>query len=338
MPVNKAARFRFEIIDSCLRNSKKKWSKAEILKYINRRLELQFGDGHIISISQLRYDLENMQSECNAPIEMYKVGKAYYYRYDDPDFSIKNIPINEDEIAKLNIAVQVLRQIKGFTIADEIADIVSKLESRYNFNVVEHKNIIIFGNDQNAPGKETLEDIYYAIIRKNVLKIAYSTDDAKEPEAYNLHPYLLKEYDKVWYIVGYCDELQTIGSFELGRMAEIKISKLTYFSDAAPSIDNYFDNIIGVSKPNDDVCNIRLIFSEQKSHHILAYPIHHSQKIIKHHANGKLEISLNIIINQEFIDVLLGYGQHVKVLSPTQLVSEIAEIAEKLSLGYKISG
>ncbi|HRO41889.1 MAG TPA: hypothetical protein PL009_03595 [Flavipsychrobacter sp.] len=95
MPVNKAARFRFEIIDECLRSSSRKWSKAELLKYVNRRLELHFGEGTNISASQLRYDIEHMQTECSAPIEMYKDGKSFYYRYEDPQFSIKSIPIAE---------------------------------------------------------------------------------------------------------------------------------------------------------------------------------------------------------------------------------------------------
>jgi len=74
MPVNKSAQFRFEIIDECLRNTNKKWSKAELLRYINRRLQVHFGDDTSISKTQLGNDLGNMQSQYGAPIEKYKEG------------------------------------------------------------------------------------------------------------------------------------------------------------------------------------------------------------------------------------------------------------------------
>lgn len=142
MPVNKAAWFRFEIIDECLRNNSKKWSKAELLKYVNRRLELHFGEGTNISASQLRYDIENMQSECSAPIEMYKDGKSYYYRYEDEQFSIKSIPLAEEDIIKLNDAVHLLQQIQGFTLADDLAAIVKRIENRYRFTNVEDRTVV----------------------------------------------------------------------------------------------------------------------------------------------------------------------------------------------------
>src|SRR5438046_2386469 len=104
----------------------------------------------------------------------------------------------------LNTAVQLLKQIKGFSIADEIADVVRKLESRYNFNVEDQKEIIVFESAQNESGTAFLEDIYHAIVRKNVLKISYCPPQSKNSKTYNIHPYLIKEYNNYWHLVGYC--------------------------------------------------------------------------------------------------------------------------------------
>ncbi len=334
MPVNKSARFRFEIIDECLRNTRKKWSKADLLKYVNRRLETQYGAGCIISISQLRYDLENMQSEYCAPIEMYKSGKNYFYRYEEAGFSIKNIPINEEEIIKLNQAVQVLKQIKVFTIADEVADIVKKLESRYNFNVDEQKDIIIFESSQNSTGKDILEDIYHAIIRKNVLKISYCTSKSKIPEVVHIHPYLLKEYKNEWHIVGHCHETKKTGIYELDRLKDVKISNLPYISDLFFSACDYFHDVIGITKPSDEISQVRLLFGKDRSHHIRQHPIHHSQVITREYTDGRIEVAINVILNQELIEVILGYGSNVKVLAPTTLAQEISGIAGQLLTNY----
>lgn len=334
MPVNKAARFRFEIIDECLRNTKKKWSKKELLRYVNRRLELQYGEGAIISISQIRYDIENMQSEYSAPIESYKAGKNYYYRYDDENFSIRNIPINEDEIAALNIAVQLLKQIKGFSIADEIADIVRKLESRYNFNVEDQKEIIVFESAQNESGTAFLEDIYHAIIRKNVLKICYCPPQSKNYKTYNIHPYLIKEYNSFWHLVGYCQESKKIGVYEMDRITDVKISNLPYVADLFINVEDYFKNIIGITKPSDDIETISLLVDCNLASYIIAHPIHYTQKIVQHHEDGGIEITFDLIINQELINLLLGYSQHVVVLSPVKLALEISLAAKNILKSY----
>jgi predicted DNA-binding transcriptional regulator YafY len=335
MPVNKSARFRFEIIDECLRNTAKKWSKAELLKYVNRRLELQYGEGFIISISQLRYDLENMQSDCRAPIEMYKSGKNFYYRYEDANFSIKNIPVNEEDIAKLNTAVQVIKQIKGLSsIADDIAEIVKRLESKYNFNIDEQKNVIIFENSANLSNTENLEDIYLAIIRKNVLKITYQPELSKTTKNYQIHPYVLKEYCNVWYLAGHCQETQKIAVFELNRMLDVRISNIPYIEDLFLKIDGYFHDLIGVSKPSDEIQKVGLLFTASKAPHVLSYPIHASQKIVKQYTSGEAEITIDVIINEELIQLLLSYCDHVKVLSPGTLAFKISGIAKRLSNYY----
>ncbi|HVW99902.1 MAG TPA: WYL domain-containing protein [Candidatus Babeliaceae bacterium] len=333
MPVNKAARLRFEIIDECLRNTKKKWSKTELLKYLNRRLELQCGKGFEISISQLRYDLQNMQFDYHAPIEMYKSGRSYYYRYEDINFSIKNIPVNEDEIIMLNTAVQVLRQVKGFAIAEEVEDIVRKLASKYDLDMPDAKDIIIFENASNTSGQENLEDLYQAIIQKNVLKFFYSAPNSKSYKVYNIHPYLLKEYGKVWHIVGYCQETQKIDVFALDRMKEIKISKLPYIQDMFFEVESYFKHIIGITKPDNKIQKINFLFSADKAPHILANPIHHSQQVIKQYADGGLEISLDVIVNTELLELILSYGNNVKLLSPTHLILKISSIMKE-SLQY----
>jgi hypothetical protein len=42
MPINKAARLRFEIIDECLRNRLHKWSKKMLLDVVNQKLQENF--------------------------------------------------------------------------------------------------------------------------------------------------------------------------------------------------------------------------------------------------------------------------------------------------------
>ena len=336
MPVNKSARFRFEIIDECLRNTKRKWSKAELLKYVNRRLELHYGDETSISGSQLRYDLENMQSEYGAPIEMYKNGREYFYRYEDPDFSIREIPVGEEDITKLNQAVNLLQQIKGFTIADEMAEIVKKLEGRYKFNVASEIPVISFEGSVEMQGSENLEDIYHAIIRKMVLKISYQAYHAKEPRIWLIHPYLLKQYDGRWYLLGFCDEKQHIVVFALDRMKEIKTCREIFIPNTFVNSDDYFRDVIGVTIfPQRIVEEVELLFSGNRAPYVLSKPLHRSQSIVKQNDDGSVHIELAVIINPELVSILLSYGKDVKILQPPHLSDIVCSTASELIKKYE---
>lgn len=336
MPINKSARFRFEIIDECLRNTKKKWSKTDLLTFVNRRLALHFGEGTTISASQLRYDLENMQSEYGAPIEMYKEGRNHYYRYDDPDFSLKTLPLNEEDLIKLNTAVSILTQLKGFTLAEEIAEVVTRLESRYKFVNPQEQKIIIFDNAPVTSGLENLEDIYHAIIRKNALKITYHAFQSKKDREWNVHPYVLKEYNNRWYLFGFCEEMKGLRVYALDRMKTIKISKIPYNANSLIDLEEYFKDIIGITKPLDQaVEQIDLMFTSEMAPYTLTKPLHQSQQIVERYADGSLHVRIDVLINPELISLLLSYGKNVKVIGPEKLTLEMHTAAQLLLNNYE---
>jgi predicted DNA-binding transcriptional regulator YafY len=335
MPVNKAARFRFEVLDECLRNDKKKWTKAELLRHVNRRLELHYGSDASISASQLRYDLEAMQAEFGAPIEMYREGKAYLYRYEDNSFSLKNIPIEEEDLQKLGHAVELLRQIQGFTIADEMEEVVNRLESRYKFSG-SGKPVIAFEDSPPMRGIENLEDIYHAILHHTPLKITYQTFREERPRIFHMHPYLLKAYAHRWYLLGYCEEKEKIINFSLDRMHEIRVARVPYIPNTFIDGNNYFRDMIGVTLyPDQEIERIELLFNSDLAPYVQTKPLHHSQEILQQYEDGSLRIQLQVYINYELIMLLLGYGCNVKVLTPTHLARQIAGTAHSVFVQYQ---
>lgn len=336
MPVNKAARFRFEIIDECLRNTKKKWSKSELLHFVNRRLESFQGVETTISASQLRYDLTNMELEYDAPIEMYRDGRSYYYRYEEADFSIKTIPVDGEDIAKLNDAVLLLQQIRGFSIADDMAEIVKRLESRYKYVNSHEACVISFESSPEMQGVENLGDIYQAIMRKNVLKVSYQTFRAHEPRPWIIHPYMLKEYDHRWYLLGYVEEKQKHGVFALDRMKGIKVVKRPFVENSFINSDDYFREVIGVTlMPDSKSEEIELIFSPFFAPYARTKPLHYSQRIVQQYEDGSLQLSLQLIINPELVRLLMGFGKEIKVLKPARLAEQIKEVALSIVQQYE---
>lgn len=335
MPINKSAHLRFEILDECLRNTKKKWSKAELLKQVNRRLESCQGVETSISVSQLRYDLLAMELECGAPIEMYRDGRSCYYRYEDPEFSIKALPVNEEDLEKLNDAVLLLQQIRGFSIADDMAAIVKRLESRYKYTNTRATSIISFESAPQMQGVENLGDIYQAILRKNVLKISYQTFQADKPRTWVIHPYLLKEWDHRWYLLGYVDEKQKHGVFALDRMKEIRIAKGNFMENTQIESEDYFSDVIGVTLATDHrVEALELIFSPLLAPYTRTRPMHKSQRVVQQYEDGSLHVSLNLMVNPELMRLLLSYGSDVKVVRPAHLAEKLSALARTIIAQY----
>jgi len=57
-------------------------------------------------------------------------------------------------------------------------------------------------------------------------------------------------------------------------------------------------------------------------------PLHHSQKLLKEEADGKI-FSIKVILNFELERELLGFGSKMRVLGPRILVKQIKQQLQK---------
>lgn len=334
MPVNKAARVRHEIIDECLRNRQNKWTRLKLLDKVNEKLRANYGLDASISPSQIRNDMEDMEAEYGAPIERKKDGTTFIYFYEDTDFSITKLPLNEEDVARLQEVVHIMQQIKGFMIADEIAAIVQRLENRIKLSSDNKKPVIAFENPPAALGSENLGDIYKSIIGKQVLKICYKHFQAAVPVEQIIHPYFLKEYNNRWFLFGWSENNTRVENMALDRMETIKVTKGVYKENDAFDPDTFFSNIIGVTNiKGSPVEKIELLFSKERAPYISTKKIHHSQDV-KAHKDGSLLVKLSLIINKELKALILGFGNDVEVKKPDGLREEIRQELQKTFAKY----
>ncbi len=97
------------------------------------------------------------------------------------------------------------------------------------------------------------------------------------------------------------------------------------------NFDDYFEDIIGVTRPKDSgLKKVLLHFTSNLAPYILTKPLHGSQRKISHDENG-LVVQLEVIPNYELEQLVLSYGEAVKVVEPKGLRGDIQERL-KLSL------
>ena len=96
--------------------------------------------------------------------------------------------------------------------------------------------------------------------------------------------------------------------------------------------DDYFADIIGVTKYLDtEPQKIRLWVSSSLYPYIQTKPLHETQKLMKSNATG-YEIEIEVRPNFELEQLILSFGEGMKVMSPTDLRDKIKS---KLALSIK---
>lgn len=127
MPANKNALIRYKTIDRCLRNKFRRWTIDDLTEACSDALYEMEGIMKGVSVRTVQGDLQIMRSDklgYNAPIEVYD---RIYYRYADPDYSITDTPLTEEDCDLLKEAVELLG---GEGRRDEVRSILVRVRNR----------------------------------------------------------------------------------------------------------------------------------------------------------------------------------------------------------------
>ncbi|MEL6626561.1 MAG: hypothetical protein AAFQ92_13605, partial [Bacteroidota bacterium] len=128
MPTNRNALIRYKTIDKCLQNRYRKWTLEDLIEACSEALYEYEGIDKGVSRRTVQADIQMMRSDklgYNAPII---VLDKKYYTYEDPHFSITNIPLSEQDLSKLHETIEFMRQFRGFSHFKELDGMVQKLE------------------------------------------------------------------------------------------------------------------------------------------------------------------------------------------------------------------
>lgn len=325
MATNKNALTRYKILDKCFRNPGKRYFINDLIQECNVILSELDSEFSGISRRQIFEDIAFMESSEGWSIELNRIrdGKKVFYRYFNSSFSINNMPLNELEINQLKSALNILSQFKGMPQFEWMNELIPKL--RQGISDKEKDAVIIeFDSNKYLRGIANLGPLYNAVLYKKVLEVNYKPFENDEPFMVVLHPYYLKQFNNRWFLFGYNqDKNKYDWNMALDRIMGIKEIKSKYHSNSEIDWDEYFEDIIGVTKPEGSKCEkIRLVIYGKTGRYIESKPIHGSQKT-KWIDDNTLQVELELIINFEFETLLLSYADSVKVISPKKFAEKI---------------
>lgn len=340
MPVNRNALIRYRTIDNCLQNRQRRWTLEDLIDACSEALYEYEGIDKGVSRRSVQMDMQFMRSDklgYNAPII---VLERKYYTYEDPEYSITNIPLTDQDLGKLTEVVEILRQFKGFNHFQELSGMVQRLENKIYSAKTKQEPVIDFEKNDNLKGLEHIETLYQAIINKEAVELCYKSFKARASSDFSFHPYYLKEYRNRWFVLGMRKKDTPVLILALDRIVAINESKAKYVKAKDFNPHEFFEHVIGVTVNQNSLPEKVVFFADNETApYIITKPLHHSQQIIETLSSGTT-FSIKVQMNFELEREILGFGDRIKVISPERFKRRIKEQFENaLDLyQYELSG
>lgn len=328
---NKSALTRYRLIDARI-NQKQKPAPtlSELIQYVSDKL------GRSVSESIIQKDLYAMRYNealgYHAPIA-YDIQRRGYV-YTEEGYSIHRLPVSEEDMQGLELAVGILEQFKNIPAIKVFDDAIQKLaatvkQSRQQGTAPGSK--LLLDRPRRYLGIEYMQDMVEAIHEKKVIRFFYRPFNKQEEKKHTVHPYFIKEYDHRMYLIGkdiHPTKAPKFLIFAFDRMRDV-LKMNQSFQEEHIDIENYFSSTIGISLPDSKPEIVVLQFLPQQANYLKSQPLHHSQKILKE-TKHEIRIQLELVRNYEWKALLLSFGQQVKVLKPLSLAEEIKKTAQEM--------
>jgi predicted DNA-binding transcriptional regulator YafY len=288
-------------------------------------------------------------------IECRKRGKKNEYKYVD-GFKLNDIRLGERITINLLPFIDYLKQVQGIDESfSGIVEVIEDIITNEGIDIPETKNVIRVDNKviyTYNTGIQAVNDFTpncrTAILSKQNIKLTYESFSDTIDELI-ISPYMIVEYNNRWSIIAKLvnaknkksifyekSRVGKINNFAFDRVTNLEIDKESEYINDNTNINKILDNSIGTSvgdweKGLSNQKEIVLKFSDRLYPYFVTKPLHEQQD----KDDEKKTITYNIIPTIELENVILSYGEGIKVLEPETLKTRIKERLEEALNQYK---
>lgn len=341
MPRTKNALERLRVLDKLLsENVKRRYPVKKILDLYNEGL-IQIGIG-AVTRRCLEKDIEWLK-ENGVKVRSDKEGKNTIHSYEHSDDCFFNQKMSASEKKVLSAFLKTFGKIQGL----ENFNFFENLKSNHELDDVP---AISFSVNPDIANSECLPKLFEAIDGKKVLKIKiHKLDNPEKKQEYEVSPYLLKQYNNRWFLI--CEGVQRKGilQFSLEQIEKISIATKSEYKECSESLDAYFDDVFGISKPKGAKPE-RIVFwaSDKAKMYLRGKPIHGTQKELKdlrllNELRKKYSLrkdgtvfELCCLVNYELERELSSFFEGIVVLEPLSLRKKLLDKFVNTSRAYDL--
>ena len=250
----------------------------------------------------LQRDIEDLRHECSIYIEYDRLQKGYYID-------------QEDVVSEKHI--QFLR-----------SQFMSSSFSEFLQAHPKHAEAIVLSNNVQSKGIEYIDSILLAIRQQRQLVFSYRKFSDTKSKSHTIQPYAIIEYQQRWYVVGTAQGQPLLLKFGLDRIEELEIRTQKFIKDKSIQVQTYFSRIVGISGGDAEREIVRLAFSKEQAKYIETLPLHWSQTKLEETENF-IVFEYFLVVNFEWMQLVLSYGNQLKILTPKHAVKEHKRILKE---------
>jgi predicted DNA-binding transcriptional regulator YafY len=335
MPINKNALIRYKVIDSCLQRRNRKWTLEDIIEAVSDALFEYEGTEISVSKRTIQADIQIMRSDKLGYFAPIIVLDKKYYTYEDPKYSITNIPVSEADLARMNEAVEMLKQFKGFGHFNQLNEVVQKLEDHVYSSTKKTEPIIDFEKNDNLKGIHFLDIIFNAVKNKKPITLTYKSFTAKNSSTFLFHVWWLKEFKNRWFAVGVKNAKLDVLNLALDRILEVNINYVEpYVFNENYSPETFYKAVIGVTvSPNLRIMIVKIFVAAAHAPYVLTKPLHPTQIVLEEIEKGVI-IQIQVQHNFELEREIISFAEHMTVLEPANFRNIIAKRLKRAAEKY----
>ena len=341
MPTNKNALSRIAFLDALLSDRHHFYNLDDLTQKSNERLEKI----NIAPVSRrmIEKDLNYIEfGPFEAEIERFSAAGKRCLRYADPSFSIFTKKLSEDEKNLLQEMLSTLGQFEGLQNFEWFDDFKKRLE------IEDRRKVICFSNNPYLKNNNILGQLFNYISNRVVVRLTYQAFSQNVSQGMDFLPYLLKQYNDRWFLIGALAEDGKILTFALDRIVGIQPSEKQEYIDPPEDLLERFDDIIGVTFMDDSPSQVITFWVSDKSKdYVLTKPLHGSQKVCLGDNETALRKEYSTFIggafftiecksNYELIRELSSFGADLLVLSPKEIQDLIVERINRMTKSYDL--
>jgi len=281
-----------------------------------------------VSKKSIERDIRDLNS---AGFSIVFVKEENTFRFTDPDYTLRDLDLNKDELAFLLIGRQFAHNL-GKPFEKACQSLLRKahkdtgIKTRERIKGAEEKSHFWVDMDQ-MEGFEKVEKQYNAINeamdRKQEIEILYKDMGKQEETRRSIAPYGLFFHEGLWYVIGYCCLRDEIRIFALDCIKEIKVTNESYTIPDDFDINEYFKPGWRMRRYGAPV-EVVLKFSERYARWIKRRNWHPTQ-VIEEQKDGSIIFKVKVEGTVELKWWTYHWIPYVEVLSPPELKQEMIE-------------
>ena len=338
MPTNKNALIRYKYLDRLLSDHHHYYDIHDLTERVNAML---YDDG-FSEVTQrcIEKDLNTLEyAPFSAPIKRFVWNGKRCITYGNRSFSIFKQEMTREERNLLREVLSTIGQFDGLDNFKWLDDF------KIGLGLEERRRIISFSNNPYLQNSNLLGTLFDHISNEVVIRLHYHTFSNRSTRSIDFHPYLLKQVNNRWFLLGAADDDGTILTFALDRIDKVEPLPEKKYKECPEDLNDRFDDIVGITYYADrPISHILFWCSDEAQDYVITKPLHGSQIMYQGEEEQRLRekyptlqggsfFSIDCIENYELITLLCSYGKNLVVLEPTNIQETIRErVAQMMTI------